>query len=77
MLPRLQAEAQIAAVQAASLGSGRVKKDDARKALRALERAATGGRRKLPAATPGQLQAMGIGVHIVPASSGGAEVEHG
>jgi len=74
MLPRLQAEEQIAAVQAASLGSGFVKKDVARKAMSALERAASGGRRKLARPTPQTLQAMGIAVEIVPATQ---EAENG
>lgn len=62
MLPKLQAEEQLAAISAASIGGGHVKPADSRRAIRDLERAANGGRRRAMKATPEVLAAMGIAV---------------
>lgn len=63
MLPKLQAEEQLAAISAASIGGGHVKPADSRRAIRDLERAANGGRRRRAMkATPEVLAAMGIAV---------------
>lgn len=62
MLPRLEAQEQLAAISAAALGSGHVKTNDARRAIAKLERQAQGGRRKAVKATPQVLAGMGIAV---------------
>lgn len=67
MLPRLQAQEQLTAIEAAALGSGMVKKDDRRRALAQLERRASGGRRRATKATPAMLRAIGVQVIEVPA----------
>jgi hypothetical protein len=79
MLPRLMAEDQLRTIDAASLGSGQVKQRDARRAIRDLERAANGGRRKTVKATPAMLAAAGITVvtQQVPAVDQDAEIGNG
>ncbi|QJR20645.1 hypothetical protein HKM20_13320 [Pelagibacterium halotolerans] len=62
MLPRLQAQEQLLAINAAALGSGGVKKAEARPALLRLERLANGGKLNVQQATPATLRAMGIKV---------------
>ncbi|WP_052215608.1 hypothetical protein [Sphingomonas sp. ERG5] len=79
MLPRLQAEEQMAAVDSAALGAGSYNQDDAQRMMRRLRDTASGqngerGRSRGRAANPGQLAAMGISVSVVPsqeALSGG------
>ncbi|MBC2858725.1 hypothetical protein [Stappia sp. 28M-7] len=74
MLPRLQAEERLVGIDTVALGSGQVKSADARSAMRDLERAANGGRRRRAVkASPQQLAAMGIAVIEVPATEGGNE----
>ncbi len=62
MLPRLQAEEQIMAINAGRLGSGWVEKSEARRAVSRLESIAGGGRRQAVKATPDMLAAAGIAV---------------
>lgn len=61
MLPRLDAEEQLAAVQAAALGGGHLSKQDTMKALSRLEKRAFGTDKKAPV-NPAMLAAMGIAV---------------
>lgn len=61
MVPRLQAEEQLAAIQAAALGGGHLSKADVRRAIARLERRAAGTRKRAPA-NPAVLAAMGIAV---------------
>lgn len=75
MLPRLQAQEQIMAINAARLGSGWVDKKDARRALSRLERIAEGGRVQAVKATPDMLAAAGIAVIEVPPAVEG-ELNH-
>lgn len=75
MLPRIEAEEQLAAVSAVALGGGKVKRNEARRAIARLERQANGGRRKAVKATPTMLAAMGIAVvEIVPGETRGGDV---
>ncbi|RVI59107.1 hypothetical protein CN180_13755 [Sinorhizobium medicae] len=75
MLPRIQAQEQIMAINAARLGSGWVDKKDARRALSRLERLAEGGRTKAVKASPDMLAAAGIAVIEVPPAVEG-ELKH-
>jgi hypothetical protein len=75
MLPRLQAQEQIMAINAARLGSGWVDKKDARRVLSRLERIAEGGRKRAVKATPDILAAAGIAVVEVPPTAEG-ELNH-
>lgn len=75
MLPRLQAQEQIMAVNAGRLGSGWVDKNEARRELARLERIAQGGTRPAVKATPQMLAAAGIAVVEVPPTEG--DVSHG
>lgn len=61
------------AINAASLGSGWVEKNDARRAVTRLERIAEGGRRQSVKATPDMLAAAGIAVIEMPAAAGDKE----
>lgn len=64
MLPRLQAEEQLAGVRVAALGGGLVEKDEAGRRLRAMEAIARGdggGKPRPRKATPADLAKMGIG----------------
>jgi len=65
MLPRLQAEEQLAAVEAAALGSGALRKRDQLAALGRLQRAADPDR-KVVKASPMMLQQMGIAIVEAP-----------
>ncbi len=66
MLPRLQAEEQLMAINAASLGSGMVDPKDARKERARLERLAGGTAKRAVRPTPAMLAAAGIAVVEVP-----------
>lgn len=66
MLPRLQAQEQIARVEATGLGSGAYG-DDSRQMMRRLREKAFGeGPQRGRPANPGQLAAIGIGVRRAP-----------
>lgn len=68
MLPRLQAEEQIAAVRTAALGAGIYPEQEQAAMLRRLEERASGGAQPRPKkARASDLAAMGIGVVAVPA----------
>ena len=66
MLPRLHAEEQLCAIQAAAIGGGQLSKNDTVTALNRLERRATGVRKRAQA-NPAVLAAMGIAVVEAPA----------
>jgi len=75
MMHRLQAEEQLAAIEAVALGSGTVKKNDRRAAISRLQRQARAGGRAAKA-TPAMLQMIGIKVIEVPAAKT-SEAVHG
>jgi hypothetical protein len=67
MLPRLQAEEQLVAVDANALGTGSYDQGDARRMMSRLRDTAFGERRSRGrAANPVQLASMGIGVTMMP-----------
>lgn len=71
MLPRLQAEERLAAIDVALMGSGGFEPHEARRTLEGLRAQARGESLPRPkAASPAQLGAIGIGVRVVPASAG-------
>lgn len=67
MLPRLQAEERLAAIDVALLAAGGFEQHDARAMMEGLRIRAQGGEQS-PAkkASPAQLGMLGIGVTIVP-----------
>jgi hypothetical protein len=69
MLPRLEAEAQIARINAGSLAFGGVKPAERQRQMSRLQRQAAGGR-AAQKATPGMLGMMGIAVSIVEPEAG-------
>lgn len=77
MMPRLQAEEHLAAIEAAQLGAGLVEAKDAQRRIRELEREALGSghRAARKSASPDQLAAMGIGLRMVDTT--GAELSNG
>jgi hypothetical protein len=67
MMPRLEAEAQLAAIDAAAIGTGSYDPQVARAMTRELRAAARGGEEaptRAKPATPQQLAAIGIGTRI-------------
>lgn len=74
MLPILQAEDQLRAIDAAALGGGHVKSRDARRALRQLQTIAGGGRKKSMKPSTAMLAAAGIAVVRQPT---GPEADNG
>ena len=66
MLPRLQAEESILAVNRTALGSGSLAKDDARALSRTWSKAANGGQEqpaiRISTDDPAKLKDLGIGV---------------
>lgn len=62
MLPRLDAEEQIAASSVHALGSGAMEKKDRERMLAALRKAAGGKRARAKKASVAELAVMGIGV---------------
>jgi hypothetical protein len=73
MLPRLQAEERLAAIDTAMLAAGAYQPHDARELLDRLRGAAQGNhaqgaRTKAVKPKQGELGAIGIGVRMVPAS---------
>lgn len=73
MLPRLQAEEQLAAIEAAAIGFGTVSQQDRAKALSRLQRAIDPDR-QVAKASPMALQHMGIAIIEVPTSRGDTDV---
>lgn len=66
MMNRIKAEEALAMCRVTAVGSGQMKRAAAQSALTGLERAARGRRRGPGAkATPGQIQAIGIGFQVV------------
>lgn len=74
MLPRLEAERELADIGAMSAAFGGMKRGDRQRYVGRLTRAAQGGGQPMPA-TPQALAAMGVAVVVVPAvnSSGGTD----
>lgn len=71
MLPRLQAEEQLVAVDANALGTGSYDQGDARRMMGRLRDTASGDangetRKRGPAANPAQISQMGVSVTILP-----------
>ncbi|MBB5987435.1 hypothetical protein [Sphingobium lignivorans] len=67
MLPRLDAEERLAAINDRSIAAGAMEPVKARRMIRRLEQAARGGApRRAPRATPAVLEAMGVPVREVP-----------
>lgn len=62
MLPRIQAEEQLARIHAGAIAGGQMRKRDMMDAVARLERRAHGGRRRAAPASPLMLAAMGIAV---------------
>ncbi|OLF81280.1 hypothetical protein AWH62_00980 [Maricaulis sp. W15] len=77
MLTRLQAEETLRSVQAQALGSGLLEKGDFHRSIARLERAAYGRPVRAAQASPAALQAMGIGVTVVPPVQGAKEAHDG
>jgi hypothetical protein len=66
MMPRLEAESQLAAVRAGGLAFGGYEKHDAARMLEALRNQAAGERAARPrSAGPTELATMGIGMVVV------------
>ncbi len=61
MLPRLQAEKQLARIEAIAVGTGSAKKADRQACIKRLERS-TGSRQRAKPATMADIAAMGIAV---------------
>ena len=71
MLPRLQAEEQLAGVRIGALAGGFYPPNDRRAVLDGLERRAAGeGHQRPKKAMPADLAAMGVGVVSVPPEKG-------
>lgn len=67
MLPRLQAEEKLAAIDVAALAAGALEPSAGRRMMEELRRSARGGRNGPRArASKAQLGMIGIGVTIVP-----------
>jgi hypothetical protein len=67
MLPRLEAQRELADISAMSVAFGGMRSEDRRRHLGQLRRIAMGGPGGVLKATPQSLAAMGIAVVIVPA----------
>lgn len=65
MIPRIQASETLDAATAAALGSGSLKKGDARRITSSLERRANAGQSRANKPDAAMLAAMGIGVEII------------
>jgi hypothetical protein len=68
MLPRIDAEERLKAIESTALGGGHVEKHEARKATRELVRIASGRRGRAVKATPEMLASAGIAVIEQPAT---------
>ena len=66
MLPRLHAEEQLSAIQAAAIGGAHLPKHDMTRAIANLRRRATGVTERASAVNPAVLAAMGIAVVEAP-----------
>jgi len=66
MLPRLEAEERRAAVSTIAVGTGSVKKADADRFMRDLERAAKGGEKGTRVQTIDDLRRLGLPVKLTP-----------
>lgn len=71
MMPRLQAEEQIAGVDVAALGSGSYEPATSQAKMTRLRETAHGEAQQRVAANPAQLAGMGIGIRIQKAPSDG------
>lgn len=67
MLPQLEAQRELADINAMSAAFGGMRQMDRRRFIGRLERMARGGRTAARPATPEGLAAMGVAVVIVPA----------
>lgn len=70
MLPRLEAQRELASINAMSAAFGGMKRFDRARYVGKLSRAAQGGGSGAVKATPEMLSAMGVNVVIVPATEG-------
>jgi hypothetical protein len=70
MLPRLEAERELADINAMSAAFGGMRRQDRQRHVGRLVRAANGRGSRAAQATPDVLAAMGISVVIVPAEGG-------
>jgi hypothetical protein len=77
MLPRLQAEENLSAIDIGLLSSGYADRKDVAKAVARLERVANGGRRRGSRPTPETLAAAGIEMVIIEAPAGTSEPNDG
>lgn len=67
MMPRLEAEQRLAAINDIAVGTGTLREQQQREVIRRLARAAKGGQRPRAAkASVATLAQMGIGVSTVP-----------
>lgn len=73
MLPRLEAQRELASINAMSAAFGGMKRMDRDRYVGRLSRAAQGGGAGAMKATPAALAAMGVNVVIVPARPAAAE----
>lgn len=69
MMPRLQAEEKLDAINVAAIGGGQTDAQYRMRAIDGLKRRALGERYGTRKATPRDLASMGIGVEIEPLSS--------
>lgn len=72
MLPRLEAERELASINAMAAAFGGMTRGDRQRYLGRLQRTASGGARAAPA-TPAVLAAMGVSVVEVPATGGATD----
>jgi hypothetical protein len=72
MLPRLEAERELASINAMSAAYGGMRRGDRQRYLSRLSRVAQGGGAPMRA-TPGILAAMGVAVIVVPPEGEGTE----
>lgn len=77
MMPRLQAEEKLDAINVAAIGGGQVDAQYRMRAIDSLKRRALGERFSTRKATPRDLASMGIGVEIEPLSSASEASDEG
>jgi hypothetical protein len=71
MLPRLEAERELASINAMSAAFGGMSRGDRQRYVGRLAKAAQGGGQQPQRATPETLAAMGVAVIVVPADDAG------